>query len=271
MKVTKAPAAKKYWFLYEGVPGGTLELNQDKLTRSDGTSILASQEWTNDITGDEWVYVSDGSINRSLFLIHHQSDEYIDGYTDMENMTVFGFARYNNSRYLSGIINTFSIGLVDSKDFEILKKNIESSSKEITATIGSLEFNSSQTTGTPTPENSVTPTHSTVPSVTPSSVTQPPSNTPTPRISSTPTPPLTGNICGKADLEGDGRFSIADFAEFAKSYGTGRNTCADKDVDYGPCGGRDANKDGKLNIADFGAQGIGFAQRYYPKISCAFN
>ena len=52
-------------------------------------------------------------------------------------------------------------------------------------------------------------------------------------------------------------------------YGTGRNTCADKDVDYGACGGRDVNRDGKLNIADFGGAGIGFAQRYYPKTSCA--
>ena len=85
----------------------------------------------------------------------------------------------------------------------------------------------------------------------------------------TPTPPLTGNICGKADVDGDERFNIADFAEFAKRYGTGRNTCADKDVDYGACGGRDVNRDGKLNIADFGGAGIGFAQRYYPKTSCA--
>ena len=40
-------------------------------------------------------------------------------------------------------------------------------------------------------------------------------------------------------------------------------------MDYGTCGGRDVNRDGKLNIADFGGAGIGFAQRYYPKLSCA--
>lgn len=271
MKVTKVPVSKKYWFLYEGVPGGTLDLSIDKLTKSDGTSIIASQEWTNDIVNEEWIYVSDGSVNRSLFLTHNQDDEFIDAYYDMETMTVFGFGRQKNSRFLSGVNNTFTIGLVDSKDFDILKKNVESSSKELTATIGSLEFNSSQTSGTPILENTVTPTNSTLPSVTPSSGTPQPSNTPTPRLSSTPTPPLTGNTCGKADIEGDGRFSIADFGEFAKSYGTGRNTCADKDVEYGPCGGRDVNKDGKLNIADFGAQGIGFAQRYFPKMSCALN
>jgi hypothetical protein len=99
-------------------------------------------------------------------------------------------------------------------------------------------------------------------------------NSPTPIEDSTPpnspTPTtIQGNNCGKADVNTDGVFTITDFAEFAKSYGMGTNTCADKDVDYGVCGGRDVNKDGKLNIADFGGAGIGFAQRYYPKLSCA--
>jgi hypothetical protein len=88
-------------------------------------------------------------------------------------------------------------------------------------------------------------------------------------ITPTPSSPTSENICGKSDINGDGVFTIADFAEFAKAYGVGANTCADKDVDYGSCGGRDVNKDGKLNIADFGGAGIGFAQRYYPKMSCA--
>ena len=129
------------------------------------------------------------------------------------------------------------------------------------------------TTPPPTVTNSVTPTPSHGPSLTPSPT---PSVTPSPTAiitgtlipTNTPTS-IIGNICGKADIDGNGFFNIADFAEFAKSYGTGRNTCADKDVDYGPCGGRDVNKDGKLNIADFGGAGIGFAQRYYPKTSCA--
>ncbi|HRP37674.1 MAG TPA: hypothetical protein PLS50_07755, partial [Candidatus Dojkabacteria bacterium] len=103
-----------------------------------------------------------------------------------------------------------------------------------------------------------------------------PSLTPTISISLSQIPSPTtsipsGNICGKADVNGDGVFTIADFAEFARAYGRGTNSCADKDVDYGPCGGRDVTMDGKLNIADFGAAGVGFAQRYYPKTSCAIN
>ncbi|MCA9379993.1 hypothetical protein KC675_02320 [Candidatus Dojkabacteria bacterium] len=125
--------------------------------------------------------------------------------------------------------------------------------------IGAVEYGGVYNTSTPTPiitatqvQASPTPTTNVGPSPT-----------------QTPTPPIAGNICGKADIDGNGRFSITDFAEFAKSYGTGKNTCADKDLNYGVCGGRDVNRDGKLNIADFGGAGIGFAQRYYPKTSCA--
>ena len=146
--------------------------------------------------------------------------------------------------------------------------------------IGAIEYGGVFNTSTPTPIQSATPTPSQTPgasltptltrtpgpSVTPSTT---PTNTHTPIPSATPTPPITGNICGKADTDGNGRFTIAEFTEFATSYGMGKNTCADKDVDYGPCGGRDVNRDGKLNIADFGGAGIGFAQRYYPKLSCS--
>ena len=130
----------------------------------------------------------------------------------------------------------------------------------------------STATATPTPLASLTPT--------PFEST--PTLTPTPNITQTPTPPqasgtaipsatptqITGNVCGKADINGDGVFKIYDFSEFARSYGRGTNTCVDTNVEYGPCGGRDVNRDGKLNIADFGGAGIGFAQRYYPKTSC---
>ncbi|HRO65112.1 MAG TPA: hypothetical protein PKU78_02740 [Candidatus Dojkabacteria bacterium] len=279
MRVIKAPSTKNYWFLYEGTPGGLLELDKDKLTKSDGTSIFASQEWTTDLSGEEWIYVSDGLINRSLFLAHHQDDQHVDGYVDMDTMTVFGFGRSKNTRNLSGLNNSFTFGFLDSKDFEAVKTKVNSSYKEIVVTKGVTEFNNDQTSVTP-PNNSVIPTTTVTPSITPTiDLIQPtitPSLTPTISISLSQIPSPTtsipsGNICGKADVNGDGVFTIADFAEFARAYGRGTNSCADKDVDYGPCGGRDVTMDGKLNIADFGAAGVGFAQRYYPKTSCAIN
>lgn len=136
----------------------------------------------------------------------------------------------------------------------------------------------STTIPTLAPTNTVIPTTIILPSNTPVTVpsaTSPaasPTTRPTTGITLNPTLAptiMTGNVCGKADVDGDGVFTIADFAAFARVYGNGKNICVDKDVDYGPCGGRDVNKDGKLDIFDFGFTGIGFAQRYYPKVSCA--
>ena len=107
-----------YWWLYEGTPGGELEPSVDRLTRSDGSSIKASGTWTTDIGGDEWIFVTDpnvGSNGRSLFLIHHQSDAKVDGYTaDTGNlMTIFGFGRSGNSRLLNTLPQQFTLGLTD--------------------------------------------------------------------------------------------------------------------------------------------------------------
>ncbi len=123
----------------------------------------------------------------------------------------------------------------------------------------------SSNTPTPSPSNTPVPTNTRMPV---------PTNTllpgqPTHSITPIPTTSISENSCGKADTDGDGKFTIEDFRQFALAYGMGKSTCADKDVDYGPCGGRDANRDGKLDIQDFGVPGIGFAQRYFPKTSCA--
>lgn len=103
-----------YWFLYEGVPGGQLQHGNDRLTRSNGDSISAGGTWTTDIPGDEWIFVTDQTLDRSLYLAHHQEDTKVDGYyADGTSMTVFGFGRNNNSRLLSGLPRQFTFGFVD--------------------------------------------------------------------------------------------------------------------------------------------------------------
>jgi len=296
LTVEKVPSNKKYWFLYEGTPGGKLDLNSDRLTRSDGTSILASGEWKNDIPGEEWIFVSDATVNKSIYLIHHQEDNLIDAYYHMTHMTVFGFGRSGNNRYLEGTSRQFTVGLVNNTAYNQIKPVVHNAYKPLTVTRGNSEFYEGGevtpslthtpvqpiTTTTTTPTVSVTPTPTDLPGQTPSLTPTPtsptatglltpmPTNTGAPVGSSTPSATTPqGNICGKADTDGNGVFTIGDFSEFARAYGNGQNTCADKDVDYGPCGGRDVNRDGVLNIFDFGGPGVGFAQRYYPKSSCA--
>ena len=134
MTVLKVGAAN-YWFLYEGVPGGALQLANDRLTRSNGDSIPASGTWTTDISGDEWVFVTDSNLGRSLYLAHHQEDTKVDGYyADGSDMTVFGFGRSGNSRSLNGLPRQFTFGFVDATGINGVRPAVEGAYKPLVVT-----------------------------------------------------------------------------------------------------------------------------------------
>ncbi len=117
-ELTVVEAPKSYWFLYEGTPGGTLEPATDVVGRSDGTVSPASEAWTGDLVGDEWVYFGDPSVGRSLVVANRNPDAAVDSYYPMNGeMTVFGFGRSGVGSYLDAAPAEFSIELVESTDF----------------------------------------------------------------------------------------------------------------------------------------------------------
>ncbi|MDD5687375.1 MAG: FG-GAP-like repeat-containing protein [Elusimicrobia bacterium] len=144
MTVTKKNSA--YWFLYEGTPGGNLDVTgtQDYFYRSNDTSpqLCGSYPSSNILNGDipapEWVYFADGTINRSIYLINHQDDSSNDSYYQMENnMTVFGFGRTGVNSSLNPVVPAYyTIGFADSRDLTTTKNTIESSWRDLTETIG---------------------------------------------------------------------------------------------------------------------------------------
>lgn len=135
-RMTVLKAGGNYWFLYEGVPGGVLQPGNDRLTRSNGDSIPASGTWTTDIPGDEWIFVTDQGLDRSLYLIHHQEDTKVDGYyTDSAAaMTIFGFGRSGNQRLLSGLPNQFTFGFVDETTVNAVRPVVNGTYKPLTIT-----------------------------------------------------------------------------------------------------------------------------------------
>jgi hypothetical protein len=196
MTVTKVPAGKNYWFLYEGTPGGVLEVDSDFVTRSDQTTIPASGQWTTDIPNEEWLYFSDPNVGRSLYLAHHVDDDKIDGYFAMNDlMTVFGFGRSRNSRYLTGTGRQFTFGLVGSTAYNTVKPAVYNAYKNLIVTLGGAEMILSQTS-TPTPIATMTqtPTPTATPTQTPTptaTMTQTPTPTATPTQTPTPTATMT--------------------------------------------------------------------------------
>jgi hypothetical protein len=155
-KMTVLGAPTPYWLLYEGTPGGALGPD-DLCGRSDGRVASCAIAWEEDVVntsgvapGMEWVYFADGTLERSLVLLH-DDDDVTDSYRPKDGMTVFGFGRAHRSpprqrsllrrivervgggakpaRGRSGLLHklpaTLIIGLVEAREFEAVKARID--------------------------------------------------------------------------------------------------------------------------------------------------
>lgn len=140
LSVLKINATKKYWFLYEGTPGGSLDLTTDIVVRSDGTQTTAAESWTGDLAGEEWVYFGDGNLGRSLFVASHQEDEHVDSYYQMENnMTVFGLGRDGTNKHLVEVPAYFTIGLMDETAYDTAQPIVRGAYQSVVVIPGSAE------------------------------------------------------------------------------------------------------------------------------------
>lgn len=137
MTVTKA--AKRYWFLYEGTPGGELT-NADRVVRANGNETAGLGTFAQDLGGEEWVYFRDPAAGQSLFLVHEQEDALIDSYKPGNNqMTIFGFGRNNSSALLSPVPQHFVIGLAPAGDHAAMTAAIHAAYKPLAITIAAVE------------------------------------------------------------------------------------------------------------------------------------
>jgi uncharacterized repeat protein (TIGR02543 family) len=140
VSVTIDYVANDYWFLYEGTPGGLLEPGSDFVTRADGTETLLNQSWNEDLVGEEWVYFGDVNAQRSLFVAAHEDDAENDSYSTLNNeMTVFGFGRSGTTPLLSTAPRTFSLGLMESIDFDFNARQVRSIVTDLGISISPIE------------------------------------------------------------------------------------------------------------------------------------
>ena len=112
--LTILKAGAPYWLLYEGTPGGALNLDSDTMTLSSGYSQTLRSDWNGEIPSPEWAYFRDGPTGRYLYFIHHEDDSAGDQYWSMEgNMTVFGLGRQYKccGKYLTATPARLTVGL----------------------------------------------------------------------------------------------------------------------------------------------------------------
>lgn len=113
-RLTVLKVAHPYWFLYEGTPGGRIDMDTDYCIRAPGTRTKASQRWDGDLPDPEWVCFGDARLKRLLYLVHHEADKHVDSYWPMQrNMTVFGFGRQGLRKFMTRVPAQFTIGLAD--------------------------------------------------------------------------------------------------------------------------------------------------------------
>jgi len=140
-RLTLRRAGGKYWFLYEGTPGGRLDEEDDYCFRSPGIRTPASEIWTGDLPEPEWVYFGSGNTTRVLYLIHHEDDDLPDQYWPMEsNMTVFGFGRVYRTidRYMERTPAHFTIGFSETGDLKATRRTMDNAFRDLGIEVGTL-------------------------------------------------------------------------------------------------------------------------------------
>lgn len=114
-RCTVLKADGPYWFLYEGTPGGKLDLDGNDIVFRDGQQSSATDRWQG--RSHEWVAFGDRKASRSLLLVHQTADEHEDSYWPMQgNMTVFGFGRSGLNKFMTDAPNVFWVSLEDTVD-----------------------------------------------------------------------------------------------------------------------------------------------------------
>ena len=114
----------KYWVQYEGVPGGEMDSIDYWFSSADNNKHTITEPQVGDLPAPEWMAFGDPNSSRVLYMLHHQDDEFPDNYVSRRDMTVLGFGRENKDKFLT-TIQTFSIGFIESTEYEMIEKSIK--------------------------------------------------------------------------------------------------------------------------------------------------
>ena len=115
-RMTLLKADGTYWFLYEGIPGGSLEVDRDYDVISSGLRRSIAEKWYGDIPSPEWIYFGDDRMKRTIFVAQNEDDTHSDQFWQMRGeMVVFGFGREFTccGTYMYRVPATFTVGFAE--------------------------------------------------------------------------------------------------------------------------------------------------------------
>lgn len=151
---TMLHAPYNYYFLYEGTPGGALQINSDFVVRSTGVQTLAGVAWEEDLPNEEWAFVADPTVGRALYMANHVDDLQTDSYGQQDGvMTKFGFGRKGAGALLEkGIVpRQFTWGIMDQTTFDGAKPVIYNAYKDLNVNVGTAEARAGASLGSTNP------------------------------------------------------------------------------------------------------------------------
>ena len=141
-RMTLLRADTTYWFLYEGTPGGSLQVSRDFNVISNGVRRSIEEDWQGDLPDPEWVFFGDDSVGRVLYVVNHHDDSYSDQFWQMrEEMVVFGFGREYRccGTYMDRVPAEFTVGLAEDTAFAKVSSTIEGAWRPAAVRIGEPE------------------------------------------------------------------------------------------------------------------------------------
>lgn len=119
-----------YWVQYEGVPGGSMDDTDFWYNSATEIRHPINDSFKGDLPYPEWYAFGDESSPRMIFLLNHDDDTHPDNYVSRPYMTVLGFGRQEKNKFLN-TPKTFSIGFVESLEYEKVSKEVTTVLKQI--------------------------------------------------------------------------------------------------------------------------------------------
>nr|WP_231519066.1 hypothetical protein [Alteromonas stellipolaris] len=128
--MTKVSPGYHYWVQYEGVPGGSMDDTDFWYNSATDIRHPINDSFNGDLPSPEWYAFGDESSPRMIFLLNHDDDTHPDNYVSRPYMTVLGFGRHEKNKFLN-TPKTFSIGFVESVEYEKVSKEVATVLKQI--------------------------------------------------------------------------------------------------------------------------------------------
>lgn len=129
--MTRMPNDGRYSVLYQGTPGRQSAETDYWMTSATPEQHPLTVTHDGDLPAPEWIAVGDKNLNRMLYVLHHEDDDYPDSFqsTDQQPI-VFGFGRQGPQEFLAKVPQQFTIGFLETTEPNVVSREMQAKLKK---------------------------------------------------------------------------------------------------------------------------------------------